>query len=119
MLSRAKFDLHYIYAHLEWPLHERPPPPEDDGAEEGEAVEGPDGEAEEIDQRPHVAAEHEQYGESALRGREKREWSEILDEELNGLCLRESRLPFPFGRGRVHQFTQPSACPAQELKKGT
>ena len=42
------FDLRFIYAHLEWPLHERPPPPEDDGAEEGEAVEGPDGEAEEV-----------------------------------------------------------------------
>ena len=66
LIGVAKFDLHLIDAHLEWPLHERPPPPEDDGAEEGEAVEGPDGEAEEVDQRPHVAAEHEQDRESAL-----------------------------------------------------
>ena len=65
-IGLAKFYLHFINAHLEWPLHERPPPPEDDGAEEGEAVEGPDGEAEEVDQRPNVAAEHEQDRESAL-----------------------------------------------------
>ena len=66
LIGLAKFDWHFIDAHLEWPLHERPPPPEDDGAEEGEAVEGPDGEAEEVDQRPHVAAEHEEDRESAL-----------------------------------------------------
>ena len=56
--------LHCSY--LKWPLHVRPPPPEYDGAEEGEAVEGPDGEAEEVDQGSHVA-EHEQDRERALK----------------------------------------------------
>ena len=53
-------------AYLEGPLHVWPPPAEDDGAEEGEAVEGPDGEAEEVDQGSHVA-EHEQDRERALK----------------------------------------------------
>ena len=62
--SSTRSVLHCSY--LKWPLHVRPPPPEYDGAEEGEAVEGPDGEAEEVDQGSHVA-EHEQDRERALK----------------------------------------------------
>ena len=63
-------DLLCRLTYLEWPLHVWSPPPEDDGAEEGEAVKGPDGKAEEVDQGPHIA-EHEQDGERALKKRKR------------------------------------------------
>ena len=60
-----------------------PSPPEDDGAEEGEPVEGPDGKTEEVDQGPHVPAEHEHDRERALRGSEIRNYSVMIFHSMS------------------------------------